>query len=576
MPIKKALPTYYYLDHFHEFLTFFDGPSGALLDAGDRRWIEAFRALSQPQQCLVVRFANRKYPLVKREQLTYAEIADIAATCDTLIELGWLSRPEQIAASLLHAHWCCQAMNKADIQRLLTHYAKSTSTSVERSGDKAQLSSHLRNAMAVQWPATGWLDEWLWFVHTDWLNYLLFLFFGNCHGRLNQFSMRDLGVMNTRGDNAGDAARFSSAQDAQLAYQCAQALQHLSLLDDTALWSLATTLAPLQLSGSAAQWRARFLYHYGEQRLATAPEQALQLWAWADSDKAWERWLREQYKRGAKSLVEERLRQLIDEGASEHLITFAEDFYARKFQRKKTSVWTDWLRQTNRTIAIDESYLGNVESGVVRHYQAQGMQVWRTENQCWRDLFTLVFWPLLTGPEALVTEFDRLPLTLRENRFYDAHAEEIESLLAAFNTTPALIQHLQQTVTTYYGHPCCLIHWREGMLSPLTALCEHTSLPVLQGWLRRMCVNFRDYQDGYPDIMLLRLGRLCFEEIKAPGDQLRRNQLVTLRGLREQGFDVTVVPVSWVQDPLQPYVVVDIETTGGRSDAHRITEVGLV
>jgi DNA polymerase-3 subunit epsilon len=89
-------------------------------------------------------------------------------------------------------------------------------------------------------------------------------------------------------------------------------------------------------------------------------------------------------------------------------------------------------------------------------------------------------------------------------------------------------------------------------------------------------MNVRDYQDGYPDVMVLRGERLSFEEIKAPGDQLRRNQLVTLRGLRDTGFDVSMLPVIWVQDPLQPYVVVDIETTGGRSDSHRITEIGMV
>ena len=34
--------------------------------------------------------------------------------------------------------------------------------------------------------------------------------------------------------------------------------------------------------------------------------------------------------------------------------------------------------------------------------------------------------------------------------------------------------------------------------------------------------------------------------------------------------------VTWHRDPNQPYVVVDIETTGGNSAYHRITEVGMV
>ena len=34
--------------------------------------------------------------------------------------------------------------------------------------------------------------------------------------------------------------------------------------------------------------------------------------------------------------------------------------------------------------------------------------------------------------------------------------------------------------------------------------------------------------------------------------------------------------VRWVLDPDQAYVVVDVETTGGRGDKHRVTEVGAV
>jgi len=49
-----------------------------------------------------------------------------------------------------------------------------------------------------------------------------------------------------------------------------------------------------------------------------------------------------------------------------------------------------------------------------------------------------------------------------------------------------------------------------------------------------------------------------------------------LKLLREAGFDVDVNRVQWIIDPEQVYVVVDIETTGGRPPTHRITEIGAV
>lgn len=67
-----------------------------------------------------------------------------------------------------------------------------------------------------------------------------------------------------------------------------------------------------------------------------------------------------------------------------------------------------------------------------------------------------------------------------------------------------------------------------------------------------------------------------FVEIKAEGDQLRRNQMLRLQQLCDAGFRADVVRVRWVLDPGQAYVVVDVETTGGRGENHRVTEIGAV
>jgi DNA polymerase-3 subunit epsilon len=46
--------------------------------------------------------------------------------------------------------------------------------------------------------------------------------------------------------------------------------------------------------------------------------------------------------------------------------------------------------------------------------------------------------------------------------------------------------------------------------------------------------------------------------------------------LQDAGFDVRICRVEWFIDPMQPYVVVDVETTGGKQPQHRITEIGAV
>jgi DNA polymerase-3 subunit epsilon len=83
-------------------------------------------------------------------------------------------------------------------------------------------------------------------------------------------------------------------------------------------------------------------------------------------------------------------------------------------------------------------------------------------------------------------------------------------------------------------------------------------------------------RDGFPDLMLVKEGRVSFIEVKAEGDVIRRNQLTRLRQLGNAGIATEIGRVDYRFDPEQDYVVVDIETTGGWAASDRITEIGAV
>jgi DNA polymerase-3 subunit epsilon len=87
----RPLPTYYYLSHFHEFLKFVSGPCGALLDNDDRLFLRNFLALSHPQQCLVVRFINRKSVFINPSSYQYEEIDSIDINLKFLLSQGWFT-----------------------------------------------------------------------------------------------------------------------------------------------------------------------------------------------------------------------------------------------------------------------------------------------------------------------------------------------------------------------------------------------------------------------------------------------------------------------------------------------------
>jgi DNA polymerase-3 subunit epsilon len=86
------LPTYYYLDHFTEMLSFVETTYAAILDRSDHEFIQDFRRLSADEQCLFVRMVNRRGHIFAPATLKYAEIADITTAVHGLLSRGYLPR----------------------------------------------------------------------------------------------------------------------------------------------------------------------------------------------------------------------------------------------------------------------------------------------------------------------------------------------------------------------------------------------------------------------------------------------------------------------------------------------------
>nr|WP_274602029.1 exonuclease domain-containing protein [Pseudoalteromonas sp. S16_S37] len=173
-------------------------------------------------------------------------------------------------------------------------------------------------------------------------------------------------------------------------------------------------------------------------------------------------------------------------------------------------------------------------------------------------------------------EFERYPQLLKLNRFYEVLGPEIEQKLAYISQLSDLSKWLLKQAAFSFGKPGLLFIWCDALLEQLQVLVKHSSMTAITKLLRSMSKDFHNLKDGYPDLMVLERNTLRFEEIKAPGDALRRNQLVSINRLTDCGFAVRVQRTIWQFDPNQTYVVVDLETTGGKKETDRITEVGLV
>jgi len=571
----KNLPTFYYHTHFVEFLDFVRGPSAHLLNESHHGFLQEFDALSKLEQCTLIRLINRKYKVIKRASLVFSEIPNIDENVACLIEKNlatWLEIP--------HINDFLSVLTKAELICLHSECATIDTPAIKKSAPKAHIQAQCLHLAPQKIVTSSIASEYIVRNIDHHLAYFLYLYFGHNHGKLAQFSMRDLGIMRTRDQQAQMQSRFvdyNTAFSCFNLHSCLHQIKRSTFENEEEIDAIIQSL-PTAHGNQAQTYLDKIIYFLAKATLAFNPEKSLAMAFPIEGELAQEFWCRQAYKLGYKDAVETRLNQLIDEPLSEHLLQFAEDFLARKYQQKRTSILTDMLRDNTRHLGIDETYKGSVEQGVIAYYKARKIEAWRTENTLWSNLFGLVFWHEIFEIEGmgLVTPFDYLPLCIKHQQLMQVCGEEIQHRLNCFESNEAMLLHITKNVTQHFGKSQGIVRWHSTILDKLQVLIQNASLDSLKQQLLLMCSNYQLYNDGYPDIMVLENGQLRFEEIKAPGDSLRRNQLLQIQALKQHGFKVGITTVDYVLDPMQAYAVVDIETTGGRAGSHKITEIGIV
>src|SRR5438034_10070421 len=75
--ILQVLPTYYYLDHFTEMLSFVEETYRAALGPEHHGFKKKLRALAMDEQCLFVRMLNSRGYILPQAGYKYAEISDL-------------------------------------------------------------------------------------------------------------------------------------------------------------------------------------------------------------------------------------------------------------------------------------------------------------------------------------------------------------------------------------------------------------------------------------------------------------------------------------------------------------------
>jgi DNA polymerase-3 subunit epsilon len=569
----QELPSKYYLSHFEEFMAYLKQYCLGLLTTEQLAFIQQVDGLEHDALCMLVRVINRKGKIIDRHKLIYPEIIDVQQQIDSLLAVHLL-RPLQAADCLL---WL-SSLNKVQLSGLLKNDLNAEcATSSPKTQLLLRVSEHPQvNTLIASPHAQPYVVK----CFTELWQYLLFLYFGELSSGLDKFSMRDLGVLKTRDSDDVLVARFSHPCEAQDAFNYAQKLQVIKYQEVNPIqlieWAEVGYQSPL--GETANRYANEYYYELGKQLIKSNVQLGLTCLSHSQLAKAQQKYLREKYKTGAKEEVKAELEGILLHSKDPSLCAFAEDFYQRKFQQVKLSKLTQILRQCTQQIWLDEIFRDSPEKGVKAYYQQRQIIAIRTENRLFNALFALFFWPELfhKDEQAIACEFDRRPASVSENRVYATLGPLLETKLALLNEPNKAISYLAKIAAKYYGQPNGMFRWHSKLLLVLNQFLLAAPPQAVINHLRAMAKNYHDLRDGYPDLMIIEHGELRFEEVKAQGDVIRPNQLVTIEALQTAGFAVAICRVQWAINPEQAYVVIDVETTGGKTAGHRITEIGAV
>ncbi|WP_231616853.1 exonuclease domain-containing protein [Pseudoalteromonas sp. NZS11] len=577
--MKKELPAKYYLAHFRELIEFVTSKCMHLLEPKHSEFISKINKLDEQSQCMLARVYSRKPYLVQAQSLNYEEITSPHQAIYTLKKADILFEPNEQHYSQLLAH-----LTKPSLVELLSNYSEQIS--FKKSAAKGALVDIAREFFKDCPQELAPLNsQYVINNRSDYYEYFEFLFAGKLSrgdvNHQNRFVMRDLGLTATREGHSESLSRFETLDEAQSNYLLNRyRLAFKNITDESDYVALASQVLVQAAHGAiAVALKNKLLVRLYRQLKTVDSELAFSLLeGCVDDSEAQEIQIREQYRLGNKEWVKARLEAIIENPLTDDLLYFADDFLMRKFNKKTRSRLSAMLADTQCVLEIDELYRGEVEQGVNDYYTRQGMAVFNTENTLWQSLFGLVFWHELfvESPYPPCNEFDIYPQVLRLGNFYEAQQTQINERLAQCQTSQALLNLVCKNAAQYFDQPNGLFRWRSNLLEPLEALILNSPLEALITHLTAMSKHYLQLKDGYPDLMVINNGQVHFEEVKAPGDKLRRNQLTTIDNLKNVGFTVHIAAVKWFVDPNRIYSVVDIETTGGLKGGNRITEIGLV
>lgn len=560
---KQVLSKWYYRDYLLETLKTVKKHYSQDFSSITLGLLKRFESLDKNSQCLVIRMLGRKKHFYRSQDLRYEELSDSEDIIERCLKARVLSplKTNQLPYFFEHA-------NKQE----LFNFCSVNQTTFRANWDKKTLLAkcydvfHGRDAIAP--------THYVQVRDSAEFEFLLFLFFGSSSSTLAQFTLKDLGVLKTRAEmHQAQSRRFEDLGTAWKEYFFHRSKAMVAAYSEHFVdwWAKEHPVAswPRPSSEWAEEKRNELITKLATS-FATNDERALSLLKQASGPPARLLYAKLLAKKDPQK-IEPVLEQIIDSAWHDEEHSEAVELYNRLTGKQKVSELTLELKNCP-SVSIDEAHRGQAESGILSHFRSQGAECYFCENKGWLLLFILCFWDYLEGSEAQFhSEFDAWPHSLKRKTFtkqHDLTEQKIQAILEQKNFLEDSLEKLK----THPKFRASLGHsW-----APSLRLLMQLPADALAAVLIRIANDFEQWRSGFPDLILKDREGIRLLEVKAPGDKIRRKQWAQIQFLKRLGVRCGVIRAHYSYNPSQIYVVVDLETTGGSAQYHRVTEVAAI
>jgi VRR-NUC domain len=581
----QPLSPKYYLEYFQYLLRFVADKYAHILLENEHEFLKNFHALSEDEQCLFVRFVNRRGAFFRENRLKYDEIDNIPQVIETLVEKKFIERLSSQHSSRIAE--LCDLLTKKEFENLkirqFEHDAISISKNILKGTKDGIIDYLLENVEADSIVAgVSRLSPIIKVNFEAETMMLKFLFFGNRHADMTEFVIRDLGIVQYQQfDEDKLVAQFATRQEAENRLRVSLAKEDFYLMTEA-------EISPTEIYHWFLDWSDQHLpqltdvallaYEHLTLRIAIYLEkkkffsESIHLYTKTKQPPARERQVRILHKTQQFAEAKALCQHIVESPQNADEQFFAIDFLNKldaDAQKKKSKKTVTQHLHNSESISIPIDWKYRVENGVINYFIEKGHQAVFAENHLWKNMFGLLCWDIIFDTDAMAMHhpLQRSPSDLYKPTFWERRRNSLVERVELLHDTLALEKHLQATYEDKMGIANPLVDW--GSPSPLTprggitqqqfplwelgglgfdiiktAFAKIPPQPLGLIFLE-MAKNMRENTHGFPDLFTWTDDDYCFVEVKSPTDSLSAQQVFWLRYFEQIGIKSKVLRVEW-------------------------------